>query len=53
MQLENYHQIINNTNGNLSKIEQYINQKIMEYRNQGNKIDSSFSLLMKYINGKN
>ena len=50
MQLEKYHQIINNTNGNLSKIEQYINKKIIEYRNQGNKIESSFSILLKYVN---
>ena len=50
MQLEKYHQIINNTNGNLSKIEQYINKKIIEYRNQGNKIESSFSILFKYVN---
>ena len=52
MQLEKYHQIINNTNGNLSKIEQYINKKIIEYRNQGNKIESSFSILLKYVNNK-
>ena len=50
IQLEKYHQIINNTNGNLSKIEQYINKKIIEYRNQGNKIESSFSILLKYVN---
>ena len=50
MQLEKYHQIINNTNGNLSKIEQYINKKVIEYRNQGNKIESSFSILLKYVN---
>ena len=52
MQLEKYHQIINNTNGNLSKIEQYINKKVIEYRNQGNKIESSFSILLKYVNNK-
>ena len=52
IQLEKYHQIINNTNGNLSKIEQYINKKIIEYRNQGNKIESSFSILLKYVNNK-
>ena len=48
--LDKYHQIINNTNSNLVNIEQTLTKKLNEYRNQGEKIESALSILLKSVN---
>ena len=47
--LEEYHKIINNTMVNLTNIETNIVNKINEYRNQGNKIESALNILMENV----
>ena len=48
--LDKYHQIINNTNGNLISIEKSLNKKINEYKTQGETIESALSILIKNVN---
>jgi len=48
--LDKYHQIINNTNSNLINIERTLSTKINEYKNQGQKIESALSILLKSVN---
>ena len=48
--LDKYHQIINNTNSNLTTIEKSLSKKVKEYKNQGDKIESALSILLKNIN---
>ena len=48
--LDKYHQFINNTNSNLSKIESSLVNKINEYKSQGGKIDSALNILIDNIN---
>ena len=48
--LDKYHQIINNTNSNLINIERTLSTKINEYKNQGQKIESALSILLKSLN---
>ena len=48
--LDKYHQIINNTNSNLNSIKRSLSKKIKEYKNQGDKIESALSILLKNIN---
>lgn len=48
--LDKYHQIINNTNSNLINIERTLSKKINEYKNQGQKIESALSILLKSVN---
>jgi hypothetical protein len=52
MPLEKYHQIINNTNTNLAHVDQGINKKISEFKNQGKKIENALKIIMKYVNNK-
>ena len=52
MPLEKYHQIINNTNTNLAHVDQGINKKITEFKNQGKKIENALKIIMKYVNNK-
>ena len=47
--LDKYHQIINNTNGNLISIEKSLNKKINEYKTQGETIESALSILIKNV----
>ena len=49
MPLNIYDQIINNTNSNLISIDKSINKKINEYKNQGEKIESALSILIKNV----
>ena len=48
--LDKYHQIINNTNGNLISIERSLNKKINEYKNQGDEIETALDILIKNVN---
>lgn len=48
--LDKYHQIINNTNSNLINIDRTLSKKINEYKNQGEKIESALSILLKSVN---
>ena len=48
--LEKYHQIINNTNSNLISIDQSLTKRLNEYKNQGEKIESALSILLKSLN---
>ena len=48
--LDKYHQFINNTNSNLSKIESSLVNKINEYKSQGGKIDSALNILIDNVN---
>ena len=48
--LDKYHQIINNTNSNLTTIEKSLSKKVKEYKNQGDKIESALSILLKNVN---
>ena len=48
--LDKYHQIINNTNSNLISIDQSITKRLSEYKNQGEKIESALSILLKSLN---
>ena len=48
--LDKYHQIINNTNGNLISIEKSLNKKINEYKNQGDEIETALDILIKNVN---
>ena len=48
--LDKYHQIINNTNSNLINIEQTLTRKIKDYNNQGERIESALSILLKSVN---
>jgi hypothetical protein len=50
MPLDKYHQIINNTNSNLNTIKKSLSKKVKEYRNQGDKIESALSILLKNVN---
>lgn len=50
MPLDKYHQIINNTNSNLTTIEKTLSKKVKEYKNQGDKIESALSILLKNVN---
>ena len=51
--LDKYHQIINNTNSNLSTIESTIVNKINDYKGQGNKIESALNILIENVNNLN
>ena len=53
MPLEKYDSLINNTNTNLGTVEISINNKIEEYKNQGNKIESALNILIQNINNFN
>lgn len=50
MQIEKYHQILNNLNVNMSKIESSLKLKVNEYKGQSYKIENALNYLMKYIN---
>ena len=50
MPLDKYHQIINNTNSNLINIENSLSKRINEYKQQGEKIESALSILLKSVN---
>ena len=50
MPLDKYHQIINNTNSNLINIEKSLTKRLNEYKNQGEKIESALSILLKSVN---
>ena len=51
--LDKYHQIINNTNSNLSTIETTIVNKINDYKSQGNKIENALNILIENVNNLN
>ena len=51
--LDKYHQIINNTNSNLSTIETTILNKINDYKGQGNKIENALNILIENVNNLN
>ena len=53
MPLDKYHQIINNTNSNLSNIESTIVNKINYYKGQGNKIENALNILIENVNNLN
>ena len=48
--LDKYHKIINNTNSNLINIEKSLTKRLNEYKNQGEKIESALSILLKSVN---
>ena len=48
--LDKYHQIINNTNSNLINIDTSLSKRLSEYKNQGEKIESALSILLKSVN---
>ena len=48
--LDKYHQMINNTNANLISIEKSLSKKIIEYRNQGDAIETALEILIKNVN---
>ena len=48
--LDKYHQIINNTNDNLISIEKSLNKKLIEYKGQGEKIESALTILLNNVN---
>ena len=50
MPLDKYHQIINNTNTNLSTIETNIISKINDYKAQANKIENALNILIENVN---
>ena len=50
MPLDKYHQIINNTNSNLINIDTSLSKRLSEYKNQGEKIESALSILLKSVN---
>jgi hypothetical protein len=53
MPLDEYHQIINNTNSKLSTIETTIVSKINDYRTQGNKIENALNILKENVDNLN
>ena len=48
--LDKYHKIINNTNANLINIEKSLSKRLNDYKNQGEKIESALSILLKSVN---
>ena len=48
--LDKYNKIINNTNSNLINIEKSLTKRLNDYKNQGEKIESALSILLKSVN---